>query len=163
MSAMEKGHAYDARLFWEGNTGEGTAGYTTYGRQYRAEVDGKPDLSGSADPAFRGDAGRHNPEDLFLIAIAGCHMLSYLALCAKHGVRVVAYEDAVHGTLALDRTGGGRFTEVVLHPVVTVAAGSDRALAAKLHDTAHERCFIAASCSVPIRHEPVVREEGEAS
>ena len=149
-------HEYSARLTWEGNTGSGTATYAGYGRQYRFLVDGKPELEGTADPKFRGDPSKHNPEEHFLAAISGCHMLSYLALCARKGVRVLEYEDDVHGTLKFDGRGGGRFEEVVLHPTVTIAEGDDGELALQLHEQAHALCFIAASCSVPIRHEAVV-------
>jgi organic hydroperoxide reductase OsmC/OhrA len=53
--------------------------------------------------------------------------------------------------------GGGQFREVVLRPVVTVAAGSDVEQARVLHDRAHALCFIARSVSFPVRHEPEVR------
>jgi organic hydroperoxide reductase OsmC/OhrA len=151
------GHAYTARVVWEGNTGEGTAVYAAYGRQYRVQLAGKPDLAGSADPAFRGDADRHNPEDLFLASLSACHMLFYLSLCARQGVRVTAYEDETRGTLRMDVGGGGQFQEITLHPAVTIAAGDDTGLALRLHDTAHGLCFIARSCSVPIRHQPTIR------
>jgi organic hydroperoxide reductase OsmC/OhrA len=153
-------HAYAARLVWDGNTGRGTSGYTVYGREHRVLVDGKPELAGSADPAFRGDPRRHNPEDLFLAAISSCHLLSYLALCARQGVNVLSYEDDARGTLRLDAGGGGRFTEVTLHPEVVIADGGDVELATALHDRAHALCFIASSCSVPIRHQPAVRTAG---
>jgi organic hydroperoxide reductase OsmC/OhrA len=150
-------HHYSAHLIWDGNRGKGTATYAGYGREYRVAIEGKPELHGSADVAFRGDADRFNPEDLFVAAIASCHMLSYLALCAKHGICVIAYEDAAAGTMKEDGKGGGRFEEVVLHPVVTIADAEQVERATKLHARAHESCFIANSCSVPIRHEPVVR------
>lgn len=150
-------HAYTARVVWDGDRGEGTAGYAAYGRQYRVQVAGKPDLAGSADPAFRGDADRHNPEDLFLASLSACHMLFYLSLCARQGIRVTAYEDEARGTMHVDAGGGGQFEEITLHPAVTIGAESDAALAMRLHDTAHGLCFIARSCSVPIRHEPTVR------
>lgn len=153
-------HEYVARLIWDGNTGNGTSTYAGYGRQYRVLMEGKPVLEGSADPMFKGDASRHDPENLFLAAISGCHMLSYLALCAREGVNVLAYEDDIRGTLKFDGRGGGKFTEVVLHPAVTIGEGSDRELALALHERAHELCFIAASCSVPIRNEPSVAEAG---
>ena len=154
---MAKGmHEYAARLVWDGNTGEGTASYTSYGRQYRVLVPGKPDLSGTADPAFRGDSGRHNPEELFLAAISACHMLFYLALCARSGVSVIAYEDGVSGGLVIDADGGGRFEGVTLRPRVTIAAQGQVPLAVQLHETAHQRCFIANSCGVPIRVEPII-------
>jgi organic hydroperoxide reductase OsmC/OhrA len=148
-------HRYQTRLIWEGGSGGGTRTYAGYGRQYRIEVGGKPDLAGSADPTFRGDANRHNPEDLFVAAISACHMLSYLALCARGGVHVVAYEDDASGSMEVDASGSGRFVEVVLRPSVTIAAG-DAAVAIALHHDAHATCFIANSCSVPIRHEATV-------
>jgi organic hydroperoxide reductase OsmC/OhrA len=148
-----RSHDYRSHIVWDGNLGDGTASYATYGRQYRVVVAGKPDLNGSANPVFRGDAGKHDPEDLFLAAIAACHMLSYLALCAREGIRVVAYEDDASGTLVLDASGGGRFEQVTLRPAVTIADG-DSERAAQLHHKAHEQCFIANSCSVPIRVEP---------
>ena len=148
---------YEARLVWDGNTGQGTAEYRGYGRRHRVLVPGKPELAVTADPAFGGEAEVHNPEELLLAAIAGCHMLTYLALCARSGVRVVAYEDDVRGTLRLRPDGGGSMVEVVLRPTVTVAREEQAALALRLHDAAHERCFVAASCRVPIRHEATVQ------
>jgi organic hydroperoxide reductase OsmC/OhrA len=155
---MTKGmHEYTARLIWNDSTGGGTIDYASYSRQYHVLVAGKPDLVGSADAAFRGEADKHNPEDLFLAAISSCHMLSYLALCARKGVRVLAYEDEVHGRLKLSADGGGKFEEVTLHPRVKISDDAHVDVAMQLHDTAHKLCFIAQSCSVPIRHEPSVR------
>jgi organic hydroperoxide reductase OsmC/OhrA len=150
-------HHYKTELIWDGNEGTGTSTYTSYGRQYRVLVDGKPDLLGSADPTFRGDAEKHNPEDLFVAAISACHMLTYLALCARNAIRVVDYRDDATATMVTDAGGGGRFEEVHLHPIVTIAdaAHTERALA--LHERAHALCFIANSCSVPIHHTPEIR------
>lgn len=149
-------HEYEAKLIWEGNTGEGTATYTSYGRNYRVLIDGKPELVGTADPAFRGQADLHNPEDLFVTALSACHMLTYLALCAKRKIRVLAYEDEARGTMVTHTTSGGKFEEVTLRPRVTVDGEEHVELATRLHDKAHELCFIAASCSIPIRHQPTV-------
>jgi organic hydroperoxide reductase OsmC/OhrA len=150
-------HRYGARVMWTGNGTAGTLSYTSYDRSYRVLVEGKPELHGSADPAFLGDPARHNPEDLFVAAIAACHMLTYLALCTRQGVPVLAYDDEATGVLELAAAGGGRFTEVELGPTVTIAGGADAALAERLHHTAHQQCFIAASCSVPIRCRATVR------
>jgi organic hydroperoxide reductase OsmC/OhrA len=126
------------------------------GRGHRILVEGKPDLPGTADPTFRGDPDIHNPEDLFLAAISACHMLTYLALCARQGVRVLAYEDHARGRMVTDERGGGKFEEVELRPRVTIDAEDRTALATRLHETAHELCFIANSCSVPLRHSATV-------
>jgi organic hydroperoxide reductase OsmC/OhrA len=155
-------HHYNAHLIWGGNRGDGTTTYAGYGRQHRILVEGKPELQATADVAFRGDADKLNPEDLFLASIASCHMLSYLAVCAKYGINVLAYEDKATGTMKEDGKGGGRFEEVVLHPVVTIADAAHIERATKLHERAHDLCFIANSCSVPIRHEPVVRMGADA-
>lgn len=148
-------HEYALHLTWTGNNGAGTATYDGYGRSYRVTIDGKPELLMSADASFRGDARVHNPEDLFLASISGCHMLSYLALCARRGVSVIAYEDHSSGILRLEG-GGGSFERVTIAPVVTIADGGNALLAAELHDRAAECCFIANSCRVPIHHRPII-------
>lgn len=158
MSSTTPTHAYAVRVAWDGNGGEGTASYESYGRQYRVCVEGKPDLAGTADPAFRGEMNKHNPEELFLAALSACHMLFYLALCARNGICVVAYEDRALGQITSDSRGGGRFESITLRPHVTVDAKGRVALARSLHGTAHERCFIANSCSVPIRIVSAVEE-----
>ena len=143
-------HRYGAVLAWRGNQGGGTRRYDGYGRQFEAQVEGKPLLLGSADPAFRGDPSRHSPEDLLLIALSSCHMLSYLALCACEGLVVTAYDDRPEGTLRADAGGGGQFTGVVLRPRVTITDPGRRERAVHLHDRAHTVCYIAGSCNFPV-------------
>jgi organic hydroperoxide reductase OsmC/OhrA len=152
-------HAYASHLIWTGNLGDGTSSYAAYSRRYRVLVDGKPEMIGSAHRAFRGEADMHDPEDLFLASLSACHMLAYLALCARQGVRVLEYEDHASGILVTHDNGGGQFESVTLSPVVTIAEESDAELAARLHDTAHARCFIANSCSIPVRHEATIRSD----
>lgn len=148
--AAGNGHEHAARVIWTGNRGNGTTGYASYGREHRIIVAGKPELEGSSSPVYRGAPDRHNPEELFLAAVAACHMLFYLSLCARQGVRVLSYEIGAAGSLAIGSDGGGRFDVVTLTPVVNLAAGTDMELATRLDAIAHERCFIANSCSVPI-------------
>ena len=159
-TTLPRAHDYTTELHWTGSRGVGTAGYTSYDRDFRISVAGKPDLEGSSDPMFRGTAARYNPEDLLVAALSSCHMLAYLALCARAGVRVLDYTDRASGTLVFDSRGGGRFESVTLRPIVTIADPAHAGGALALHDTAHDRCFIASSCSVPVRHEPVIRVEG---
>ena len=71
----DKLHRYATRTEWTGNLGEGTANYRAYARDHRISAAGKPDLAGSSDPAFRGDASRWNPEDLLVASLSSCHML----------------------------------------------------------------------------------------
>jgi organic hydroperoxide reductase OsmC/OhrA len=150
---MSHPHRYRVDVEWTGNRGSGTDGYRNYSRNHVIRVPGKPDLAGSSDPTFRGDATRHNPEDMLVAALSTCHMLSYLHMATVAGVVVVAYDDSAEGTM-LTEGDGGRFTEVVLRPVVTIRADSDATKALAAHETAHHACFIANSVNFPVRCEP---------
>jgi organic hydroperoxide reductase OsmC/OhrA len=150
---MSKTHEYASRLVWDGNE---TSSYTTYVRNHHVEIDGKPDLELSADPIFRGDATRPNPEDLFVAALSSCHLLSYLALCTRSKINILAYEDNASGIMTIRPDGSGKFDEVTLRPVVTIARGQDERRAMELHDEAHQQCFIASSVSIPVEHKPVI-------
>jgi len=152
-----KTHTYSAKLIWDGNSGKGTASYAAYNRSYHAVIPGKADLHGSADPVFRGDKAKHNPEDLLLTAISACHMLFYLFLCARKQVCVVEYQDDVQGSLRIQDSGGGHFERVSLHPVVVIQDKNNLDLAYQLHNKAHELCFIANSCNGFIEVSPDIR------
>lgn len=152
---MAKSHHYRLNLSWTGAQQGPTRDYASYSRTYRVTVPGKAAFEGSSDPLFRGDPKLLNPEDLLVAALSSCHMLSYLALAARAGIAVTFYEDEAQGTTVLEG-GGGRFTEVILHPRVTIAPGGDLAKAETLHEQAHAICFIANSVNFPVRHEAVV-------
>ncbi len=158
---MNRAHSYRVEVEWTGNRGSGTDGYRNYGREHLIRIEGKPDIAGSSDPMFRGDAARHNPEDMLVAALSSCHMLAYLHLAGAAGVVVTAYADAAEGTMVTEGSAG-RFTEVVLRPVVAITATSDPATAEAAHADAHHACFIAASVNFPVRCEPriVVEKPG---
>jgi organic hydroperoxide reductase OsmC/OhrA len=159
---MAREHTYELVVTWSGNRGTGTSGYSGYGREHEVSADGPAAIAGSSDPVFRGDPARWNPEQLFVAALSQCHMLWYLHLCAAAGVVVTAYVDHPRGTMT--ETGdGGRFTDVLLRPEVTVSAPELVNKAAELHAVAHRSCFIANSVSVPVRHEPTIRIAADGS
>jgi organic hydroperoxide reductase OsmC/OhrA len=151
-----KVHSYPIRMRWTGNTGRGTADYRAYERAHEYVVDGKPVIPGSSDPAFRGDRTRYNPEELLVMALSSCHMLWYLHFCADQKIVVVDYVDDAIGTMVEDAERGGFFTEVILRPSVTLANGSDAALAQSLHERAHHFCFVANSVNFPVRCEGMI-------
>ena len=151
-------HHYRVAVEWTGNRGTGTDGYRNYGREHVVRIEGKPEIDGSSDPAFRGDAARHNPEDMLVAALSTCHMLAYLHMATLAGVVVTAYADAAEGTMET-AGNGGRFTEVVLRPVVTITRSSDPAKAEAAHADAHHACFIASSVNFPVRCEPRIVAE----
>ncbi|MEV4560168.1 OsmC family protein [Kitasatospora sp. NPDC049285] len=152
---MALSHHYAIHVAWTGNLGTGTDTYRSYGRDHTVSAEGLPPIHGSADPTFRGDRGRWNPEQLLLAALAQCHMLSYLHQCAVNDVVVLSYTDDATGTMQTSG-GGGRFTEALLSPRIEIAEESMRERALALHGPASRDCFIAASVNFPVRHEPVV-------
>lgn len=147
-------HHYRLALRWTGNSGAGTAGYRGYSRDLDLIVDGKPAIQASSDNAHVGDRTRWNPEELLLGAVAACHELWYLALCAMAGIVVTAYEDRPEGTMVEDADGGGRFTAITLRPRVTLADPADEPRARALHHEANAKCYIANSLNFPVAHEP---------
>lgn len=153
---MSKQHQFSARVEWTGNLGSGSSGYQAYERSHTVSVNGKPDIAASSDPVFRGDGSKHNPEDFMISALAGCHMLWYLHLCADAGVVVLKYADTACGILLEVPGGGGHFSEVTLNPVVTVADASMMELANTLHKAANAKCFIANSVNFAVKHNPQV-------
>jgi organic hydroperoxide reductase OsmC/OhrA len=155
MSHMSKKHRYTLEVVWTGDQGSGTSRYDAYSRNHLIRAANKPAIDASSDPAFRGDPSRHNPEELFVASLSSCHMLWYLHLCATNGVVVTGYIDEPVGTMEETAQGNGRFTDVLLRPRVTIGAGGDTALAARLHHEAHDFCFIANSVNFPVRCEPV--------
>lgn len=146
---MTKIHTYTLKVEWTGNQGQGTPSYTGYSRSHVIRMDGKADIAGSADPAFRGDPTRHNPEDLLVASISSCHMLWYLHFCAVSKITVESYVDDPVGEMVVDSTGLGKFTSVVLKPRVKISSGDEK-LALDLHQKAHEFCFIANSVNFPV-------------
>ena len=152
-------HRYEVEVTWTGNTGSGTSGYRDYARDQDVagvETPGKPVILGSADPAFRGDPQRWNPEELLVVSLSQCHMLWYLALCAKAGIVVTAYRDRPDGTMSENAEGSGVFTDVTLRPHVTITDGERVGEATELHHEAHRMCFIANSVNFPVSATPTV-------
>lgn len=137
-------HHYEAFLSWRGETRD----YEQYTRRWTLDIDGKPALPGSADSRFRGDPALHNPEDLLLASLSSCHCLTYLALCARHGITVLRYDDRASASMT------AQFDLVTLRPHVTIAELTHREQALRLHAVAHAQCFIARSVRCTVQHEP---------
>lgn len=147
-----KTHDYSVSLTWTGNLGVGTSSYKAYSRDHTLHASGKPEIMGSSDKIFHGDASRWNPEEMLIGALSQCHMLSFLHVAAEAGIVVVDYHDQASGTLELTADGGGKITSVVLRPRVIVTNGKQAQLD-QAHHRASELCFIANSMNFPVSHE----------
>jgi organic hydroperoxide reductase OsmC/OhrA len=129
-----KEHQYQVKTEWTGNRGSGTLDYRAYTRDHTISAAGKSDaISGSSDPAFRGDSKRYNPEELFVSSISACHMLWYLHLASVNGITVLEYVDQAEGNMAEDIDGAGRFSSVTLTPRIVIAQAGKLLRAKELH------------------------------
>lgn len=151
---MSGQHNYKLTVKWTGNNGKGTSSYREFERSHSILVENKVEILGSSDPAFRGDKTKHNPEDLLIASVSSCHMLWYLHLCALAGVIVTDYIDNATGIMIETSNGGGKFTEITLHPTVTITNSSMIEKANELHKKANELCFVANSLNFPVHHKP---------
>jgi organic hydroperoxide reductase OsmC/OhrA len=145
-------HRYEVTTTWRGSTG---GGYETYDRAHDVQVPAAGStLRLSSDPAFRGDRGALNPEQLLLAASASCQLLSFLAVAARARVDVVAYDDDAAAEMPV-AAREMRITRIVLRPRITVRGDVEPSRLAHLVDVAHHECFIANS----LRSDVVVEAE----
>jgi organic hydroperoxide reductase OsmC/OhrA len=155
----ERTHKFRISSRWTGNLGSGTSAYAAYSRahEYTGEAKIAP-IPGSSDPAFRGDPGRYNPEELLVGALSSCHMLWVLHLCADAGIVVTEYSDEAWGEMVEHADGSGEMTRVLLRPRMRIATPGRVAEVASIHDRAHAVCCLARSVRFPVEHEPEVLE-----
>ena len=142
-----------AKVRWQ--RGDADFGYETYLRDHEVEWGGGARTGASAAPEYRGSGSLPNPEELLVGALSSCHMLTFLAVCARKGVVVDRYEDDARGVLEKNEGGRLAVTRVTLRPRVTFAgeAPSPEAVA-RLHQQAHSGCFIASSVKTEVTIEP---------
>jgi organic hydroperoxide reductase OsmC/OhrA len=110
-----------------------------YNDSHGVQVDAAPD--------WGGDPGHTNPEQALASALSSCHMMTFLALCAKAGWPVATYHDHAVAHLGKNAKGLMSVTRIDLHPVVRFDTGFsvDPAKLEEMQDRAHRYCFIANS------------------
>lgn len=156
---MSDSHQFQAHLEWPADPPVVAHLEANFSRNAVLGAPGKPPLAGSAPAVYQGDASRYNPEELLLMSLSECHMLTYLAIAAKKRIAVLRYTDNATGTLATGQYGvNGKMSmqEVVLQPQVVVAKGTNLDEANALHEKAHANCFVANSVNFPVRCVPAI-------
>jgi organic hydroperoxide reductase OsmC/OhrA len=130
--------------------------YDSYNREHDITFEGGVRLRASAAPAYRGQAAYPNPEEALVFALSSCHMLTFLAIAAKRGLLVDAYEDHAVGVLSKNAAGKLAITHVTLRP--KIAWGSEPPAPEtlqRMHEASHRECFIANSVHTEITVESV--------
>jgi len=143
-----------AQINWQRGDAEFT--YQGYSRAHTVTFANGHVVEASAAPAYLGDAGRVDPEAMFVAALSSCHMLTFLALAAKKRLVVESYRDEASGVLGKNDAGAMAMTEVTLRPKVVFgnAAAPDAAALDAMHHKAHGYCFIANSVRTAVTVEP---------
>ena len=143
---------YKARLSWASD-GEFRSG--RYSRAHRWIFDGGAVVPASSSPQVvplpLSDPGGVDPEEALVASAAACHMLWFLSLAQEEGLDVLRYEDEPSGRLGRDGRGRISMTRIILRPRIAFAGDPPEAAALhRLHDLAHEKCFIANSLRAEI-------------
>ncbi len=159
---MSESHRFETFLHWPADAAQALLPAADYSRNSVLSAAGKADVAASAPTVFGGDESRYNPEELLLLALSQCHMLTYLAMAVRRGITVLDYADQVTGSLgaavSAELRGKMSMREVTLRPRVTVAKGSDLEAAMAMHEKAHANCFIANSVNFPVTHQAEIIE-----
>ena len=129
--------------------------YNSYSRMYTIRAKGKPDFVGTAAPDYNGSKYHYNPEDMLIMSLSACHMLSYLAYASNSKVEVLSYQDDAQGVLHSENKRI-KFKEIILSPKIVISEDSDIKRAEALHEKAHDACFIANSVNFPILIQPKI-------
>ncbi|MGA9582796.1 MAG: OsmC family protein [Allosphingosinicella sp.] len=126
-----------------------------YSRAHSWSFDGGAVVPASASPqvvpAPMSDPAGVDPEEALVASVSACHMLWFLHLARDSGLDVAVYRDEARGTMGKDDRGRMAMTRIMLRPKIdfTGEAPGPEALA-RLHEEAHERCFIANSLRTEI-------------
>lgn len=144
-------HVYKQTIEWTGSKGVGTQTYESYSRDFNLIAENRPVLACSADPVFRGDSSKYNPEDFLLCSVSSCHMLWFLHLCADKGIIVLNYIDHPIGEMESIPGKGGKFIGITLNPIVVITDINRVEEIEKIHDEASEKCFITNSLNFKVK------------
>jgi organic hydroperoxide reductase OsmC/OhrA len=146
---------HHASIAWKRTSADFT--YDSYNRAHEVRFkNGAIVLPSSSAPAFRGDANRVDPEEAFVASLSSCHMLTFLAICARKRLTVESYQDDAVGYLEKGEGGKLWMARVILNPRIEFADGApmNEKILADIHHKSHEECFIANSVKTNVTVEP---------
>ena len=137
----------------------GEFNYETYSRSHTIDFGRNIRVPGNAArenvPKTAAGLPGIDPEQTFVAAISACHMLWFLLVACTAKFIVERYRDEASGVLEKNAEGKEAVTRVTLRPVVAFSGTVPTPEQfARLHEKAHQRCFIASSVKSEILLEP---------
>ena len=123
---------------------------------------GRRTLATAPPREFGGPGDAWSPEHLFLAAIEACFLFTLRAVAQVSKLEFLDLN--VHAEGTVDRqTGVTKFTDIVLRPRITFAAGVDRAKVAAVLANTEKHCLVSATLATPVRVEAEVVESEAAA
>lgn len=148
---MQREYSFPLKVCWDSRVeNQNTADFTV-------KFPDKANISGSAADAFHGNPEFVSPEELFVSSLSACQMLTYLHLCDRHGIKVIAYKDDAKGILKRNSDGSFFMEKIIMRPVIQFGDfGTDekRAMVVRLVHEAHHDCFLSNSIRTELVIEP---------
>ena len=123
---------------------------------------GKPETEVSSPPEFKGKAGVWTPEDMFVASVNVCILLSFVNFAQHKNLGLASYESSAEGVLEYSE-GAYRFTEITLHPHITLKSADEIEQARSILEDAHKTCLISNSILAKIKLFPDFRVAGPPS
>ncbi len=149
---------YTATIRWQRNGAPFTD--NKYSRGHTWHFDGGIEIPASSSPQVvplpLSVENAVDPEEALVASLSSCHMLFFVALCAKRGFVVDSYVDEAVGTMEKNAEGVIAMTRVVLRPLVNFS-GAELPTTTdleKIHHQSHKLCYIANSVKSEILIEP---------
>lgn len=152
-------HTHTATVSWRLPDGADFA-RGRYSRGHVWRFDGGIEVKASGSPTIiPAPYAPHDavdPEEAFVASLSACHMLTFLDLARRGGYVIESYDDAAEGLM--ERNEAARFwlSRVTLRPRI-VFIGDKQPMPEdldRLHEEAHDHCFIANSVKTAVLVEP---------
>lgn len=127
-----------------------------FNRDHKISFGSGQTIHASSAPEYHGNACLVNPEETLLASLSSCHMLTFLALAHKKRLTVSHYEDSASAELGTNADGKTYVAHIHLCPRVIFSHGvevDDNTLT-KMHEKAHQHCFIANSIVAKVKVSP---------
>jgi len=137
-----------ATVAWRRGEGDFSKGH--YSRQHVWRFDGGVEVAACASPSVVrapwSTEAAVDPEEAFVASLSACHMLTFIDIARRGGFVVDSYEDEAIGLLTRNDAGRLWVSEVKLNPrIVFSGAPPSSEELARMHERAHDACFIANS------------------
>lgn len=153
-------HSFEISLYWSPSSPP--LNKRGYSRDHVLTAGNAEVIHGSAAKQFHGDPDSWNPEQLFISAVAQCHMLTFLFLASRSKINILSYSDNAIGSIRMDKDGiGGEFEIIKLFPTITVECkaterGTTLEFLKNLEQEVAKHCFIRRSILTPVESSLVV-------